>query len=345
MDTSAVQASQQLLEVRDLQAYFYLHEGTVRAVDGVSFDVCCGRTLGVIGESGCGKSVTAQAILRLVPEPPGRIVGGHIWLHPPETDAAPGSVVDIVALDPTGEEMRAIRWKEIAMIFQEPMTSFSPIHTIGDQITEAMLIHLPQMTRQETRDRAIELLDSVGIPKADQLVDAYSYQLSGGMRQRAMIAMALSCGPRLLIADEPTTALDVTIEAQILALLKELKSRLQMAMMYISHDLAVISEVSDDVMVMYLGVVVEMASAVAVFDRPLHPYTQALRRSIPTLEGEITRLTPIAGTLPRPYATHAGCRFYSRCESRTEGKCDRIPPELVEVAPGHKVRCHKYASS
>ena len=345
METSESRMPEQLLEVQDLQTYFRLHEGTVRAVDGVSFQICCGRTLGVIGESGCGKSVTAQAVLRLVPEPPGEIVGGHIFLHMPGAGGAAGEVVDIAALDPMGDEMRAIRWKEISMIFQEPMTSMSPVHTVGDQITEAMFIHLPGITKDEARDRAIELLDSVGIPKAAQFVDAYSYQLSGGMRQRAMIAMALSCGPRLLVADEPTTALDVTIEAQILELLKELQSRLQMAMMYISHDLAVISEVSDDVMVMYLGVVVEMASAAEIFERPRHPYTQALRRSIPTLEGEITRLEPIAGTLPRPYAIHKGCRFYSRCESRVEGQCDVAQPELVEVAPGHKVRCFQDARS
>jgi peptide/nickel transport system ATP-binding protein len=339
MNTSAAQQLDTLLEVRGLQTYFRLHEGMVRAVDGVTFDVHSGRTLGVIGESGCGKSVTAQSILRLVPEPPGEIVGGHIYLHPQDAEGSPQDVVDIASLDPTGEEMRAIRWKEIAMIFQEPMTSMSPVHTVGDQITEAMLIHLPGISKEEARDRAIELLDSVGIPQADKFIDSYSYQLSGGMRQRAMIAMALSCGPRLLIADEPTTALDVTIEAQILMLLKELQTRLQMAMMYISHDLAVIGEVSDDVMVMYLGVVVEMGSATEIFDRPLHPYTQALRRSIPTLDGEISRLVPIAGTLPRPYAIHRGCRFYSRCESRMEGRCDVSPPELIEVEPGRKVRC------
>jgi oligopeptide/dipeptide ABC transporter ATP-binding protein len=329
----------QLLEVQDLRTYFHLHEGTVRAVDGVSFDICCGRTLGVIGESGCGKSVTAQSILRLVPEPPGEIVEGHIRLYIPRADGTPGEVVDITSLDPTGGEMRAIRWKEIAMIFQEPMTSLSPVHTIDDQITEAMLLHLPGITKREARERAIDLLKSVGIPQADKFIDAYSYQLSGGMRQRAMIALALSCGPHLLIADEPTTALDVTIAAQILALLRQLKSDYAMAMLYISHDLAVISEVSDDVMVMYLGVAVEVAEAGEIFHHPLHPYTQALWRSIPTLKGELTRLMSIAGTVPSPYVIHKGCRFFGRCESAIPGKCNKAEPALVEVAANHKVRC------
>ena len=329
-----------LLEVQDLQTYFYLYEGVVRAVDGVSFEVFSGRTLGVIGESGCGKSVTAQSILRLVPEPPGKIVGGRILLRRPGENEA-SAPVDIASLDATGPEMRAIRWKEIAMIFQEPMTSLSPVHTIGDQITEAMLLHLPGIDRHQSRARGIELLRSVGIPKADQFIDAYSYQLSGGMRQRVMVAMALSCEPRLLIADEPTTALDVTIEAQMLALLKDLQSEYKMAMLYISHDLAVISEVSDDVMVMYLGVAVEIAEAGEIFQNPLHPYTRALWRSIPLLEGEVTRLTPITGMIPGPYERRKGCRFFGRCDLAIPGQCDVEEPALVEVSPGHKVRCFR----
>jgi peptide/nickel transport system ATP-binding protein len=214
---------------------------------------------------------------------------------------------------------------------------------VGDQITEAMVLHLPGIDRREARERAIELLSSVGIPKAEKFIDAYSYQLSGGMRQRAMVAMALSCDPRLLIADEPTTALDVTIEAQMLALLQQLKIQYQMAMLYISHELAVISEVSDDVMVMYLGVAVEIAEADEIFRAPLHPYTKALWRSIPTLEGDLSRLEPIAGTIPGPYVIHRGCRFYGRCESAMEGKCNEAEPALVEVAPGHRVRCYLYS--
>ena len=298
----------------------------MRAVDGVSFEVFSGRTLGVIGESGCGKSVTAQSILRLVPEPPGKIVGGRILLRRPGENEA-SAPVDIASLDATGPEMRAIRWKEIAMIFQEPMTSLSPVHTIGDQITEAMLLHFPGIDQHQSRARGIELLRSVGIPKADQFIDAYSYQLS--------------CEPRLLIADEPTTALDVTIEAQMLALLKDLQSEYKMAMLYISHDLAVISEVSDDVMVMYLGVAVEIAEAGEIFQNPLHPYTRALWRSIPLLEGEVTRLTPITGMIPGPYERRKGCRFFGRCDLAIPGQCDVEEPALVEVSPGHKVRCFR----
>lgn len=329
------------IDVRNLKTQFFLHEGVVRSVDGVDFTIRRGRTLGVIGESGCGKSVTAQSIMRIVPQP-GRIVGGEIWLHHARPDGSGTDIVDLATLEADGREMRQIRWKEISMVFQEPMTSMSPVHTIGNQIGEAIQLHLPHVSERAARDRTIELLARVGITQPNKMIDAYSFQYSGGMRQRAMIAMALACQPQLLIADEPTTALDVTIEAQILALLRELQTDLNMAMMYISHNLAVIGKVSHEVMVMYLGVVMEHAPVDKIFEHPLHPYTLALWRSIPTIDGPMARLTPIAGALPSPYQTHVGCRFYARCEQRIEGLCDVTPPALIEVAPGHQVRCHLY---
>ncbi len=338
------QDSDPLLSVIDLRTYFHLYEGMVRAVDGVSFDLRQGQTLGIIGESGCGKSVTVQSIMRLVPTPPGRIEGGQILLRLPDAEGRQTEVVDIAALKSDSAELQRIRWRHIAMIFQEPMTAFSPVHTVGNQIIEAMLFHNPGLSKQQARREAVELLKSVGIPRADKLIDAYSYQFSGGMRQRAMIAMALSCRPELLIADEPTTALDVTVEAQILALIKDLQRQYNMAMLYISHDLAVVGQVADDIMVMYLGMAVELASVREVFRNPLHPYTQALWRSIPSVDGPLTRLVPIVGTLPNPYAPRTGCPFYSRCEKRMD-RCQTAMPEYFEAAPGHKVRCFLYERS
>jgi peptide/nickel transport system ATP-binding protein len=333
--------SDYLLSVRDLRTYFHLYEGVVRAVDGVSFDIRQGQTIGIIGESGCGKSVTVQSIMRLVPTPPARIEGGQMLLRLPAENSGRANVVDLAGLPVNSTELQKIRWRHIAMIFQEPMTAFSPVHTVGDQIMEAMQFHMPGLTRRQAHAEAIELLQSVGIPRADKLVDAYSYQFSGGMRQRAMIAMALSCHPELLIADEPTTALDVTVEAQILALIKDVQRKYNMAMLYISHDLAVVGQVADDIMVMYLGMAVELASVREVFRNPLHPYTQALWRSIPSVDGPLERLVPILGTLPNPYAPRQGCPFYSRCEQRLED-CQQIVPEFVEVTPGHRVRCLLY---
>ncbi|CAN5837588.1 ABC transporter ATP-binding protein [soil metagenome] len=330
-----------LVEVQDLQVHFHLHEGVVRAVDDVSFAIRQGQTLGVIGESGSGKSVSAQSIMGIVPSPPAKQIGGKILMHLSDNGAG-YRVVNLSELPPKGNEFRAIRGKEIGMIFQEPMTSFSPVHTIGDQIMEAILLHIPNVTKKEARERTIEILRRVGIPKAERRVDNYSHQFSGGMRQRAMIAMALSCNPKLLIADEPTTALDVTIEAQILELLKDLQQEFNMAIMYISHDLAVVGGVADEVMVMYLGLVMEHASAEEVFENPLHPYTQALWRSIPKIDGDLSRLKPISGTLPSPFAVHKGCPFFSRCDDRMVGVCDVARPPLVEVKPGHKVRCYLY---
>jgi peptide/nickel transport system ATP-binding protein len=330
-----------LLDVRDLKVYFFLHEGTVHALDGVSFVIRQGSTLGVIGESGSGKSVTAQSIMGIVPSPPAKQMGGEILLHITDNERS-YQVVNLSELPPTGVEMRSIRGKEIAMIFQEPMNSFSPVHTIGNQIMEAILLHLPGVSQKEARERTIALLRRVGIPRAERRLDMYPHQFSGGMRQRAMIAMALSCNPRLLIADEPTTALDVTIEAQILELLNELQSEFNMAVMYISHDLAVVGGLADEVMVMYLGLVMEHASADELFDRPLHPYTQALWRSIPTIDGDLARLASISGSLPSPFAVHKGCPFFSRCDKRIPGVCDTARPPIVEVAPGHKVRCYLY---
>ncbi|MCB0095396.1 MAG: ABC transporter ATP-binding protein [Caldilineaceae bacterium] len=333
------QTSQPILSVRNLKTYFHQDEGIVRAVDGASFDIYPGRTLGIVGESGCGKSVTARSILQIV-DKGGRIEGGEILLRR-ANGTGQNDILDLAKLKPDSRQARAIRGSEIALIFQEPMTSFSPVHTVGSQIMEAILLHQPVSTR-EARDQAIETLRLVGMPKPEKTIDNYPHQLSGGMRQRAMIAMALACNPKLVIADEPTTALDVTIEAQILELLKDLQNEFGMAIMYISHDLAVVGGVADEIIVMYLGLVMEHASAEQLFENPRHPYTQALLRSIPTIDGTLERLATIQGAMPSPFTEHMGCPFFTRCDQRVPGACDVRRPPIVEVEPGHKVRCVLY---
>ena len=338
-------ASNSLLEIQNLMTHFHLQEGIVRAVDGVSFAIGRGQTLGIIGESGCGKSVTAHSILRLVPSPPGNIVDGRILLHRGE-EGVDREPVDLARLDPRGAEIRAIRGAEISMVFQEPMTSFGPMHTIGNQIIESILLHQDEVDSTEARELAIENLRRVGIPRPDQIVDAYPHQLSGGMRQRAMIAMALSCSPRLLIADEPTTALDVTIQAQILELLTALQEEFGMAVMFITHNLGVIAEVADEVAVMYLGRIVEQAGLNELFDNPQHPYTQGLLNSIPHIDEEkLPRLRAIEGVVPDPYQIPSGCAFSDRCPSFIPGTCDLAMPELAETGPGHRVRCFLYSDA
>ena len=324
-----------LLQVKNLKTYFYLDEGVLKAVDDVSFKIQKKMVLGVVGESGCGKSVTAQSILRIVPDP-GKIVEGEIFLH------QDGKVTDLVKLDPYGKEIRAIRGKEITMIFQEPMTSLSPVHTIGDQIMEAILLHR-NMNKNEAKELALEMLYKVGIPNPYQRINEYPHQLSGGLRQRAMIAMALSCNPSLLIADEPTTALDVTVQAQILELMKDLQAEFGMSIMFITHNLGVIAEVSDEVMVMYLGKAVEYASVDEIFHNPLHPYTVRLLRSIPKVGRKArTRLDAIKGTVPLPLDLPPGCSFYPRCPEAKKGLCNKEDPSLVEVKKGHWVSCFLY---
>jgi oligopeptide/dipeptide ABC transporter ATP-binding protein len=324
-----------LLQVKNLKVYFYLEEGILKAVDDVSFDIGRKKVLGIVGESGCGKSVTAQSILRIVPHP-GRTVGGKILLH------QNGNLVDLARLNPSGRDIRAIRGKEITMIFQEPMTSLSPIHTIGNQIMEAVLLHR-DMSQSEARELTLEMLYKVGISNPHQRIDEYSYQLSGGLRQRAMIAMALSCNPSLLIADEPTTALDVTVQAQILELMKELQREFGMSIIYITHNLGVIAEISDEVLVMYLGRVVEHANADEIFHNPLHPYTIGLLKSIPKVGKKArTRLEAIKGTVPLPLDLPRGCRFYQRCQEAKKGICNVDNPSLIEVTKGHRVSCFLY---
>jgi peptide/nickel transport system ATP-binding protein len=330
-----------LLSVRSLKTYFYPDEGLVRAVDGVSFDVAPGGTLGIVGESGCGKSVTARSILRIV-DRPGRIIEGEIRFRRRPTNGAAAEVVDLAKLEPNGAEMRAIRGAEIALIFQEPMSSFSPVHSVGSQIVEAILLHQP-VGRREARDKAIEMLRRVGVPSPEQRVDQLSNQLSGGLRQRAMIAMALSCHPTLLIADEPTTALDVTTQTQILELMRQLQHEDGMAIMLITHDLGVVAEMATDVAVMYLGRVVEQAPVDAIFHAPRHPYTRALLRSIPRMRVRSReRLTPIAGAVPHPYDRPTGCPFHPRCENFMAGTCDRRTPSLRPVGDHHAVSCFLY---
>ncbi len=330
-------ANEILLEVKNLRTYFFLDEGTVKSVDGASFDIYRGQTLGVVGESGCGKSVTARSILRIV-DPPGRIVGGEILYHRDH------QVVDLARLDPRGDLIRSIRGAEIAMVFQEPMTSFSPVHTIGNQIVEAIRLHQP-VTPAQAREQAIAMLHRVGMPQPERRIDEYPHQLSGGMRQRAMIAMALSCRPKLLLADEPTTALDVTTQAQILEILTGLQREMGMATVMITHDLGVVAEVAQWVVVMYLGRVVEVADVRSLFHDPRHPYTQALLQSIPKVgRRSRARLQPVRGMVPNPYNRPPGCLFHPRCPLSQPGLCDTVAPELVPLGGGRQVSCLRCGS-
>ncbi|RCW62408.1 ABC transporter ATP-binding protein [Halanaerobium sp. ST460_2HS_T2] len=317
-----------LVEVKNLKTYFYTEEGVVKAVDGVDYEIYPGETLGIVGESGCGKSVTSLSIMRLVESPPGRIEAGEINFQGKDLTKLPE------------KEMRKIRGNDISMIFQEPMTSLNPVYTVGDQIIEAIMLH-KGVDRKEARRQAIDMLQKVGIPLPEQRVDEYPHQLSGGMRQRVMIAMALSCDPKLLIADEPTTALDVTIQAQILELMNSLKESYGMSIMMITHDLGVIAEVSDRVAVMYAGKVVEYTDVDTLFEDPKHPYTWGLMNSIPKLDKDVDRLEAIPGSVPSPLNFPEGCKFNTRCPL-AEGKCFDQEPPLEEVADGHKARCWRY---
>ena len=322
------------LEVKNLKTYFELEEGTLKAIDGVSFSLEKNQTLGIIGESGCGKSVTAQSILRIVPTP-GHIVGGEIFF----TKAQEKTPIDLASLNSTGPEIRSIRGAQISMIFQEPMTSLSPVHTVGNQIIEAILLHRTTNPK-EAREIAIEMLDRVGISNPSQRIDEYPHQLSGGMRQRAMIAMALSCHPAILIADEPTTALDVTVQAQILELMKELQNQFGMGIICITHNLGVVAEIADMVAVMYLGRIVEEGTAEEIFHNPLHPYTKRLLKSIPKIgRKDRTRLETIKGTVPVPLNRPPECGFCSRCPEAIPGRCNALVPALVNMGGQHAVRC------
>ena len=319
-----------ILSVRDLRTQFFGPEGVVRAVDGVDFDVFEGRTLGVVGESGCGKSVTARSLLRIV-DRPGRVVGGSVNLR-----RADGSVTDLATL--SEDAMRHIRGLEIALVFQEPMASFSQHYTIGNQITESIRLHM-KLDKSAARKRAIELLDMVGVPQPSRRIDEYPFQLSGGLRQRVMIAMALACDPRILIADEPTTALDVTTQAQILDLLRDLQKQRGLAIILITHDMGVIAEMAHDVSVMYLGKAVETGTVHDIFDRPQHPYTRALLHSIPTvLAKPRTRLPTISGSIPHPFDRPRGCAYNPRCGDIIAGVCERSEPPAVNNGT-RQVRC------
>ncbi len=316
-----------LLKVDGLKTYYYTIDGVVPAVDDVSFEINEGETLGIVGESGSGKSVTALSVMRLVPHPPGRIIGGSINFAGEDL------------LNKSEYEMRKIRGNKISMIFQDPMTSLNPLFTIGNQIVEAIVTH-QDVSKKEAMDRAIEMLKLVGIPSPEKRVNEYPQRLSGGMRQRAMIAMALSCRPDLLIADEPTTALDVTIQAQILELISDIKQEMNMSVMIITHDLGVVAEVADRVTVMYAGRVMESGSVKEVFARPLHPYTQGLLDSIPRIDSNGDRLTSIDGMLPTVTEDFKGCRFKDRC-TQANRLCFEQEPKMTEVE-GRRVCCHKY---
>ena len=314
-----------LLEVKDLTIQYATSEGTVAAVNGVSFSLDRGEVLGLVGETGAGKTTTALGILGLVPNPPGKIVGGEIWFDGRDL------------LKASEKEMRAVRGKEISMIFQDPMTALNPVIRMGEQIEEVIRTHNKRMSKSEAEQKALEMLEMVGIPAARAV--EYPHQFSGGMKQRVVIAMALACSPKLLLADEPTTALDVTIQAQVLDMMKELKSDLNTAMVLITHDLGIVAENCDKVAVMYAGQIVELGSLEDIFARPGHPYTKGLFDSLPSLEVEARRLKPIPGLMPDPTQLPPGCSFYPRCPLADSG-CGTQAPALREVGPGHYVRCH-----
>ncbi len=336
-------AAEPVLRVRNLQTHFFTGEGVVLAVDGASFDVYPGKTLGIVGESGCGKSVASKSILQIV-DKPGKIVDGEIR-YTYTNQAGQSEEVNLLSLPADSSEMKSIRGGEISMIFQEPMSSFSPIHTVGNQLTEAIRLHT-DVDQRTARESAIEWLTHVGIPNPTQRIDEYPYQMSGGQCQRAMIAMALATNPRILIADEPTTALDVTTQAQILNLLQQLQSDHGMAMIFITHDLGVIAEVADEVAVMYLGRVVEQAPVREIFNNPQHPYTQSLLTSIPSIDANPReRLPTISGSIPHPQNRPEGCPFHPRCPAFMAGKCDVDEPQLAPTAPNHEVSCFLYPGS
>lgn len=318
-----------LLEVEDLKTHFVIEEQKAKAVDGLDFNVFEGEFFGIVGESGSGKSVTALSILRLIPDPPGKISNGKVLFKDK----------DLLGL--SWEEIRKIRGNEISMIFQEPMTSLNPVFTVGVQIMEPLMIHRG-MNKKEARETAVKMLKKVGIPSPELRVDDYPHQFSGGMRQRAMIAIALSCDPSLLIADEPTTALDVTVQSQILELMTEVRDkRKESAIILITHDLAVIAETCDRVMVMYCGKIQEVASTLDLFEKPLHPYTKGLMGSIPSLTKKKKRLTTIPGNVPGILNFPSGCPFHPRCRYKMP-VCEKVVPELLEVEKTHSVRCHLY---
>ncbi|MEK4427052.1 ABC transporter ATP-binding protein [Solibacillus sp. FSL K6-1523] len=315
-----------LLDVKGLETTFFTDDGAVIAVDNIHFDVHEGEILGIVGESGCGKSVTSLSIMGLVPSPPGKITNGEILLE--------GK--DLTKL--TDKQMRAVRGKDVAMIFQEPMTSLNPLFTIGNQLIEAIRIHNKSWSKKQAVARAIEIMKLVGLPRSEELINEYPHQLSGGMRQRVMIAMALVCDPKVLIADEPTTALDVTIQAQILKLMKDLNERLNTAILLITHDLGVVAETCERVVVMYAGQVVEEAPVKEIFKNPQHPYTQGLIQSVPDMRYKKDSLFSIPGNVPKPGSIKTGCRFAARCQYATD-RCMEETPALFELSSTHKSRC------
>jgi len=320
-----------LLEIRNLQTHFFIRGQTARAVDNVSLDIRSGQSFGLVGESGCGKSVTAHSIIRLIPDPPGRIVGGSIRFEGADL------------LRKSEREMRSIRGCRISMIFQEPMTALNPVFTVGDQVGEVIRLHR-RLSREETRERVIEMFKLVGIPAPDSRLDDYPHQMSGGMRQRIMIAMALSCNPRLMIADEPTTALDVTIQAQILELMNKLKNETGASILFITHDLGVIAEMTEVVAVMYAGRIVEFADVATLFDSPKHPYTAGLLNSIPILGRKTAdnRLSTIHGVVPSLFNLPQGCHFCDRCPDVFD-ECRHTEPQMINVGENHQARYLKYA--
>lgn len=332
-----------LLSIRNLKTYFEMDEGTAQAVDGVSFDVHAGQVVGVVGESGCGKSVTIKSVLRIV-QKPGRIVDGEIlWRR--QLEEGQEELIDLAQLDAQGKRMRSIRGGEIALIPQEPMAAFSPVHTIGNQLVEAVRLHM-DVSKREAKRIAIERLHEVGMPSPERRLDAYSWELSGGLRQRAMIAMALSCNPRLLIADEPTTAIDVTTQAQVLNLLRRLQQELDMSIIFITHDLGVIAQVADYVVVMYLGRIVETGPVDDIFHNPQHPYTIALLESIPTIHSASKEFLPtIEGSIPHPFNRPSGCPFYPRCSAFMAGTCDKKTPGLEVVNERQSASCFLHHSA
>ncbi len=325
-----------ILDVRDLRVKFYLDEGTVNAVNGVNFQVWSGKSIGILGESGCGKTITAYSVLQILPRT-AKIITGEINFKRKD-----GLIQDLTKLTTDGKEIRSIRGKEIAMIFQEPMAAFSLVYTICNQISEALIIH-QHMDKIAARQRTIELLDLVGVPDPKVRVDDYPFQLSGGMRQRAMIAMALACNPRILIADEPTTALDVTIQAQVLSLMKSMQKEFSLSLMLITHNLGVIAHMVDHVYVMYLGRIVEEGPVENIFDNPCHPYTKALFESIPRLSGNKEKIHPIEGSVPDSYTLPSGCAFHPRCKKVVGKKCHEKIPGRTEISSGHYVNCFQYS--